>query len=41
MQGIEKVVEGSAKGRKRLAATLKTLESMRQRKLEKKAESRG
>jgi len=35
MQSIEKVVEGSAKGRKRLAAMQENLENMRRLKLEK------
>jgi len=33
MQSIEKVVEGSAKGRKRLAAMQESLENMRRQKL--------
>ena len=42
MQSIEKVVEGSAKGRKRLAAMLASLETMRQQKLQKqRAKSAG
>ena len=42
MESIEKVVEGSAKGRKRLAAMLASLETMRQQKLQKqRAKSAG
>ena len=37
MQSIEKVVEGSAKGRKRLAAMQASLKSMRKRKQQKPA----
>jgi hypothetical protein len=42
MQSIEKVVEGSAKGRKRLAAMLKSMESMRKQKMDtQKSENKG
>jgi len=38
MQSIEKVVEGSAKGKKRLAAMQASLERMRRQKQEKPAD---
>ena len=42
MQGIEKVVEGSAKGRKRLAAMVKSMETMRKQKVEtRKSENKS